>query len=550
MSKEQLLKYMGTNVSDELLKDRISYLGTDLESIENGEITVEIFPNRPDLLSLPGFARALSSFIGKKIGLKEYSAEPSKEKVIVEKAAASVRPYTACAIVRGLIFDDEKIKEVIDIQEKLHITFGRNRKKVAIGIYPLEKISLPIRFTTKKPEDIVFQPLEGTRKMNAREILRNHPAGKKYGHLLEGKDMFPVFIDADDKVLSMPPIINSHDVGKITKKTSEVFIECSGFDYGMQHQALVMIATALSDMGGKIYSMTLDYPDGKKISPNLAPREISADLGYLNKRLGLELTEKKFKALIERMGFGYKGKKVLIPCYRSDILHQIDIAEDVAIAYGYENFNEIIPKVATIAMESKREVIKNKVADLLVGLGFLEASTYALSSKDYQSTLMAENIKPIELANAISQEYNVLRAWLLPSLMEVLKANAHREYPQKIFTAGIVFRRDPKEETGVGEDLKLGLVSCHENAGYTESRQYIDYLLKSLGIAKFSFLEHDSGCFISGRASKVILDGKTLAVLGEVHPQALTNWGLAVPCCAAELNLEVLFWHLGITKKI
>src|SRR3989338_7638337 len=179
-NKDVFEQYAGKKLPLELLKDRIGLLGTDLEGIENNTITVEVFPNRPDMLSVQGFARAFSSFIGHKPGLREYHSTPSKEKVIIEKPVSTVRPYTACAIVKGISFTDEKIKEIIDIQEKLHITHGRNRKKIAIGIYPFEKIKTPIRFTAMKPEDIVFRPLDAEKEMNAREILELHPTGQAY----------------------------------------------------------------------------------------------------------------------------------------------------------------------------------------------------------------------------------------------------------------------------------------------------------------------------------------------------------------------------------
>jgi len=164
--------YVGKKLPTEKLKDRISYLGTDLEDVNDKEIVVEIFPNRPDMLSVQGFARAFSSFIGAKTGLRVYKVEYSNEKMIVDKSVADVRPYTACAIVKDIHFNDEKIKEVIDIQEKLHITYGRHRKKVAIGIYPFEKIKTPIKFTAKNPEEIVFRPLEFPKKINALQILK------------------------------------------------------------------------------------------------------------------------------------------------------------------------------------------------------------------------------------------------------------------------------------------------------------------------------------------------------------------------------------------
>src|SRR3989338_3953658 len=511
---------VGKKLPLEKLKDRISMLGTDLEEVNDEEIIVEVFPNRPDMLSVQGFARAFSSFIGAKTGLRHYKVEPSKEKMIVEKSVAEVRPYTACAIVKNLHFDDEKIKEVIDLQEKLHITYGRNRKKVAIGIYPFEKINTPIRFLAEEPKNIVFQPLESDKKMNALEILEKHPAGKAYGHLLQGKGKFPVFRDADNEVLSVPPIINSHNTGKINEKTKEVFIECSGFDFNVLQKCLNIIVTALHEIDGKIYSMELHYGDKKYVTPDLTPEEVKVDISYINKLLGSNLKENEIKKLLERMGYGYKNKKVLIPAYRVDILHQSDFAEDIAIAYGYENFRSIIPNVATVAQEDKFEIFKNKISQLLAGLGFLETSTYHLTNKEFQCKRMNINLELIELANSISSDYNVIRSWLIPSLMEVLGNNKHHEYPQKIFAIGTIFKKNDKMETDIEENDRLAAAIASEDTDYTEIRQILDYLFRSLNL-KYEILEAEHGSFIEGRLGRVVVNGKKVAYIGEINQRVI-----------------------------
>ena len=187
------------------IEEKIPMMGVALESINNNEVELEIFPNRPDLLSMHGFLRAFKAFLGKEKGLKEYKMnKPEKNyEVIIDRSVKDVRPFTACAIVKGMKFDNEKIKEVIDIQEKIHATLGRNRKKIAIGIYPLEKILLPIKFEARKPQDIKFIPLEMDREMNGLQILQQHPAGREYASLLEGMEKFPVFADAKGKILSI-----------------------------------------------------------------------------------------------------------------------------------------------------------------------------------------------------------------------------------------------------------------------------------------------------------------------------------------------------------
>ena len=418
LNKKVFEKLVGKKLPLEQLKDRISMLGTDLEGINGNEIEVEIFPNRPDLLSEQGFARAFSSFIGVKTGLRDYQVKSSGEKVIVDKSVQGIRDFTACAIVKGLNFDDEKIREIVQIQEKLHITYGRNRKKAAIGIYPMEKIKFPITYRADKPEQIKFRPLEAKGELTGLQILSQHKAGREFGHLLEGLSKFPYFVDADKKVLSMPPIINSHETGKISEKTKDVFVECSGFDYQTLKTCLNIIVTALADMGGKIFSLELNYGT-KKVSPDLIPGEMKLDLDYVNKRLGVYLSEKEVVTLLGRMGFGFEKGMVLIPAYRADILHQVDLVEDIAIAYGYENFEEEIPNVATIGEEDKLEKYFKKVREILIGYGLLEVKNYHLITKEEMNEKMELNEKLIPLKNSMG-DYNHLRNSILPSLMKNL----------------------------------------------------------------------------------------------------------------------------------
>jgi phenylalanyl-tRNA synthetase beta chain len=119
---------------DEKMQNRIAMFGTTLENMGEEDIEIEVSPNRPDLLSYHGFKRAFLGFLGKTIGLKEYKInKPEKDfAVIIDSSVKEIRPYTACAIVKNLKFDDEKIREIIEIQEKLHLTVGRKRKKLAI----------------------------------------------------------------------------------------------------------------------------------------------------------------------------------------------------------------------------------------------------------------------------------------------------------------------------------------------------------------------------------------------------------------------------------
>ena len=545
LNRKVFEKLVGKKLPTEKLKDRISMLGTDLEEVNKEEIIVEVFPNRPDMLSEQGFARAFSSFIGSKKGLKKYNVKKSSYKVKVDASMKNVRPNTACAIIKNMKFDNEKIREVIQIQEKLHVTYGRNRKKAAIGIYPMEKIKMPITFTAMKGEKIRFRPLESEKEMTGNEILNKHPTGRDYAHLLEGMQKYPIFIDANNEILSMPPIINSHNTGRINERTKDVFIECSGFDQDVLNKCLNILVTAMADMGGEIYSMEVVYGSKKITTPDLKPREMKLDLDYANKVLGLELKQKDIKDYLEKMGFGFANGKVLVPAYRTDILHEMDLVEDIAIAYGYENFEPEIPNVTTTGEEESFEAFCHKVARFMVGLKLIETSTYHLINKADVGRNMNMAANAIELENPLNAEYNVLRNWMIPSLMCVLGNNKHYEYPQNLFEIGTVFEHDNNAESNVSEFKRMGVVLCDKEADYTQIRQVLDALMNALGLG-FEVKSAVHKSFIDGRVGRVSCEGKNIAYIGEINPIVLENYELKMPIAALEINMTELF---GILKK-
>jgi phenylalanyl-tRNA synthetase beta chain len=428
----------------------------------------------------------------------------------------------------------------MQIQEKLAMTHGRNRKKSAYGLYPTDIVKFPINYIAKDPKTVEFWPLGMPKPMRADDVEELHPKGREYKWVAEGWKKYPFFIDSVGNVMSMLPYTNSNDTGKIDESTKEVFIECTGIDFENVSVALNIFVTMLADMGGEIYSLDIVYPDKTITTPDLTPRQIAVDVNYVNKKLGTDIKERDVKELLERMGYGYLKGNALVPGYRYDILHQIDLVEDIAIAYGYENFPAIIPKVATIAEEDKFTVFKRKVCEILVGLGMMECKVYHITNKEHQTKLMDCDIEVVELANALNQEYNTLTSWVVPSLMEVLKNNKHHEYPQNIFAISGIFKKDNTKETNVLEQDRLACILCADKVDYTRIKQVLDYLFRMIGIEyKIDPTEHKS--FISGRVGRVSAKGKNLAYIGEISPKVIENWELEVPIAAFELNLSELF---------
>jgi phenylalanyl-tRNA synthetase beta chain len=528
---------------DYKMQNKIAMFGTPLENITENEIELEIFPDRPDLLSYQGFKRSFLSFLGKNIGLKKYKInKPEKDYHIkIDSSVKNIRPYTVCAIIKKLKLDNEKIKELIEIQEKLHFTIGRKRKKLAIGIYPLEKIKLPITYKALEPDKIKFTPLESEREMSGLQILQRHPTGKEYAHLLAGKTKFPVFIDSNKEILSMPPIINSKLTGKITETTKEVFVECSGFNPEILNKCLNIIITILGDMGGKIYQMEIKG-NKKIITPELKPEKMKISLENTNKLLGLNLNEKQLKQLMEKMGYNYNNKNVEIPSWRVDILHEVDLIEDVAIAYGYENFVPEIPKISTIGKEDYKETIKRKISEILQGLNMLEISNYHLTNKKDQFLKMGISEKQIKNFIEIEgskTEYNILRKDLSHYSLKIFSENIDSEYPQKTFEVGKIFEINKNIQES--ENLSIAITP----GNFTEIKQILQYLFKMIDIEiKLQEPEEIPRHFIDGRCTEILIDNKKIGYLGEIHPRILKNWKIKMPVALCEISLEEIFKKL------
>lgn len=518
---------------DEKMQEKIALFGTPIESLTEEQIQLEIFPNRPDLLSYQNYKRSFLAFLNKKVGMKNYQIKkPEKNfQVIIDPSVKNIRPFTACAIIKNLNLTEERIKEIIDMQEKLHFTIGRKRKKIAIGIYPFDKIKFPITFKALEPEKIKFIPLEFEREMSGLEILQKHPTGKEYSHLLAGKIKFPIFVDSTGNILSMPPIINSQLTGKVTEKTKDIFVECSGFDFDILKKCLNILISTFGEMGGSIYQVELKYPK-KELTPNFTIEKMKINLDKVNKLLGLNLTEKQIKNLLNQMEFEYSSNKVSIPPWRMDILHEVDLVEDIAISYGYDKFIPEIPEVSTIGVENQKEVIKRKISEILVGLNFLEISNYHLTTKENQFIKMNIPEKPILLENS-KTEFNILRENLSHYSLKILSENVDVEYPQKIFEIGTVFK-DCNEITE-NENLCLSIVP----GNFTELKQVIEYLSKMLNI-EFKYLESEKipSYFIDGRTSSIIFQNKSIGFMGEIHPKILKNWKIKMPVVLAEIDIE------------
>jgi len=551
LDKKTVLKMIGKKLGDVELAERLPMHGLFLEGITEDKINVEIFPNRPDMLSEEGFARAISGFIGVKTGLEKFAVKKSDYAVNVDAKIAKIdRKYIGIAAMKGLKFDNEFIISSMQLQDKLAITHGRKRKKVAMGVYDLDKIKFPLTYTTVGGNE-KFIPMGHDSEIKISELAEEHKRGKEYSHLIEGWKEFPAYKDADGKILCVIPITQA-DFTKVTEKTKDVMIEVTGTDWRAVHQILNILVTNWSGRGAELYEAKIKYPfetpEGKTVAcPILKTARMELDVNYANKLLGLNLSIAEAAKLLERMRYGAVARKdkieVDVPAYRTDVLHPFDLVEDIAIAYGYENFRREIPCVSTIGEEAPRTLVFRKIAEVCSGLSLLECCTLHLSNERIlNDNMLLKNKNLVKTINAVNIEYDIVRNSLLPMLLKTLSENMHNEYPQKLFELGEIYDEEKGEPV---EKNSLSIISCHGRAEFTEMKSLIESLFSSIG-EKVSFREAKHNSFIVGRCAAVIADGKQIGIMGEIHPQVLANFKLEMPAAGFECNID---WLVGKYKK-
>jgi phenylalanyl-tRNA synthetase beta chain len=405
-------------------------------------------------------------------------------------------------------------------------------------------VKSPFTFTAVEPTSVNFVPLGKTEEMNLKEILEKHEKGMDYSHLVDSSSKYPLLIDKNGAVLSMPPIING-ELTRVDANTRNLFLDVTGTSYDAVEKSLNVLATALADMGGMLEKVNVKYADRVVVSPNLNPKKMELRVDYANGLLGLKLSETETIKCLRKCRFDARktGKDVLevmFPPYRIDILHEVDLVEEVAIGYGYYKLKPTIPTAVTVGEQHPAHRLANTVRQIMIGLGFLETMNFTLTNErvhyEYMRTKPENSIK---LANPVSIEYTIMRQSLLPGLMKNLADNKSESFPQRLFEASDVGKINNRIETMCERRLHVAAVSSHSTANFTEIKSVVEAFLASLGL-RWQTKEAKHPSFLKGRTAAVYIKGKCLGILGEIHPEVLNSFELENPTSAFEIDLDLL----------
>jgi phenylalanyl-tRNA synthetase beta chain len=509
--------------------------------------------NRPDLWSTSGLARSLRTHAGAPVPSypffsREGDARDSGEhRVEVDASAKDVRPYIAAFVISGKPITEALLEDVIQTQEKLCWNFGRKRRSIAMGVYRSAKMRYPVRYAAVDPDATRFVPLGMEKPLSLRQILKEHPKGREFGFILEGLSRYPYLTDAAGETLSFPPVINSATLGAVEVGDTDLFVELTGSDMPSLCVAASIVACDFADSGYDIKPVRVDYPYdtpfGRSVTfPYYFQKPVACGLDRASRTLGRSISMEEARAALARMGCPVDGHgqylQVFPPEYRNDFLHAADVVEDIMMGAGMETFPPARPSDFTIGRLTRIESLSRRAKDLMVGQGFQEMIyNYLGSASDYIEKMGIDGKGLVRIANPLSESVEYLRSSILPALLASEAASGGAAYPHRMFEAGKVVLRDPKENYGSRTRQWLGFLIGHADADFNEAAAAVNALLFYLNV-EFSMEESDDSRFIPGRQARLRSGKASLGVFGEIHPAVLERWGLTVPCAAGEIDLD------------
>ncbi|KAL4997286.1 hypothetical protein BDV10DRAFT_169708 [Aspergillus recurvatus] len=546
---------------------------------EPPQLKIEIPANRYDLLCFEGIALMLNIFLERKPLPKYRLVEPSSgelQKIIVKEDTSKIRPLVSGAILRNVTFDKARYESFIALQDKLHQNLARQRTLVSIGTHDLDTIKGPFTYEALPPKDIRFVPLNQTKEMDGEELMAFYDKDKNLGrylHIIRDSPVYPVIYDANRTVCSLPPIINGEH-SKITLNTKNVFIEITALDKTKVEIVNKIMVSMFSQYTSEPFTVepvqiVSEHNNETRITPDIAPRTTQAEVSYINQCCGLQLSAEEICRLLTKMAYEATPSTtspdlidVHIPPTRADILHQADIMEDVAIAYGFNNLPRSFPsKSGTVA----QPLPINKLSDIIrteaAMAGWSEVLPLILCSHDENFAWLNrkdDGNTAVKLANPKTQEFQVVRTSLLPGLLKTVRENKSHSVPMKIFEVSDVAFKDLSMERKSRNERHFAAAWYSKTSGFEVVHGLLDRIMSMLKTAfiigeeglenaavkdsHYWIEELDDPTYFHGHSASihVRIAGKDhiIGTFGILHPTVLENYGLKYPVSTLEINVE------------
>ena len=520
-------------------------------SLDDAVLELEITPNRPDCLSMIGVAREVSVTTENPLRLPEVNVQQGMADIqnltSVTIEAPDLCPRYAARVIRGVKIAPSPLW----LQRRLEaIGVGTINNIVDITNYVLMEYGHPLHafdYHRLAENRIVV------RRSKPDETLKTIDA--------EEQELTPdmlVIADAENPV-ALAGVMGGFD-SEITDQTVDVLLESAYFDppsirktskiLGMHTEAshrfergtdpegvipaINRAAQLIAEIaGGEICAGIVDVYPGKREAINIKLRS-----ERVNFVLGTKISADQMRDILTRLGFVVSDAfEVTVPTFRPDVTQEIDLVEEIARVYGFDNIPTTLPRGdIPIPKIDPKENLREGVKTYLLQCGMMEAMNYAFYHPDVFDRIHLASTDPlrqaVQIANPLSEDQSIMRTTLLPSLLANAQRNRnHQINDVQFYECSKVFIPNETGEYPNEPERVAGIIAGNLGAGvygdplrpadFFDIKGIVEGMLGRCGISDYTIAHTDHPTFHPGRRAEIRVEDRTLCVFGEAHPEVL-----------------------------
>lgn len=572
-----LKDYVDYNWTAEELAHELTMAGIAVEGIEKVEddyiLEMDLTPNRGDCLGIINLAREIAALNGNKIKIPQININESSED-IKDFIRVEIEAPDLCRRYLARLVKNVKIKDAPEWMQK---------RLINAGIRPINNvvdITNYVMLESNQPLHAFDYDLLGAEK---KIVVRRAGDGEKIITLDETERI----LSSDDLLIcdyltptALAGIMGGGD-SEINESTTSVLLEAANFERTNIRKTSKKLALRSEssqrfekgvDINAVVFAINRaaqlleEYAEGEVVKgvwdeypQHLEEKRVLLRQDKLNQLLGTQIDIKEIKGYLENLSFEYSEKEaallVDIPSYRADIEIEVDLIEEIARLYGYENIKAELPILDTSDSGlTYVQKLNNTIKDIM-SQHFFEAINYSfISPKYFDYIQLADNHElrqVVQIANPLSEEQSVMRTILLPSLLETISKNlARKNNNLRFFEMGAVFYPQLGERLPLEKQMLAAIVAGDTEHNWNSKKIAMDFYylkgvlenyLKQMGINNYSFIEANHPAYHPGRSASLKIEEDIIGIIGEVHPQALEDFQIKVRACAMEIDLHDLY---------
>lgn len=538
-------------------------------SLDDNIIDVDLTPNRGDCLSITGLAREVGVLNKAPV---TFIADTEVAATIEDTFGVELKDVADCSRYVGRV--------IRNINPQAETPLWMKQKLERSGVRSIDPVVDVTNFILLE----LGQPMHAfdLEKLQGSIVVRRAEQGEKLT-LLDGQE---VELNADTLTISdaSGPVAMAGIMGgeptSVTANTQDIFLESAffnpisiagrarsyglhtdsshrferGVDWQLQTKAINRATALLLEIVGGEAGPIVEAVDNDELPSD---RQVVLRQDKVNSMLAFEMPAAEIEEILTRLGLGVEKASsegqwnIAVPSYRFDISIEVDLIEELARVYGYNNLPVRTP-TASMPIKSNDETIVSihNVRRALTALGYQEAITYSFIEAGLQKQF-DDQYEAIALANPISAEMAVMRTSIWPGLVKAVQYNQNRQQSRvRMFESGQRFLPTEGEEI-IQENVVAGVITgARDPEGWNAGKDAVDFFdikgdlesLLSLGGAadEFAFVADRHVALHPGQTARIERNGKAIGFVGALHPNLVKELGLNGEVFLFEINQAAL----------